>query len=741
MKLLDSQKIVRGHLIETIWNVDCKTPPIPEDLTTVPGYGDPKAKFKRTPIPEYMVIEKSQMGEDGSIRYTPLQQQFIREEVMKIFHSGQWVYIRGVLTWINPWMYLGLNYWRPALETSDGFLEYRDRQRKILQFCWHTYQNEKELGVIYLKGRQEGLSTWGHLIMFWLAIRAEKQNIGLSSSDQKLADENFDELVAKPVSGLPIWLIPVHRMNKNELLLVEPPERQSKTKKTSSVSKALGGSMRLRALTKRGWDGKRLNGLFADEGGKWVQVQITKWWSKQVRALMVNGKKRGFAFFPTTTEEGDQGGAEFERFYDQANVETRQNGKYPTTTNKLMALFLPAYMGLPGWTDAYGNDIVEYPDDEQWEWMQKHGHDERIGSKEKLLRDRQQLLEAGLDDLYAEEMRQNPFTPSDAFNSLNDHCPFDLTILQALKRTADIREVQDRIRTGYFYWMDAKEKTVVGWKDDIKGVIQRTWEPPSEITNRTQMKRGVRTPMNGKLGCFGVDPYLKASTKGKGSKMAITGKLYYNKSYEAVNRKHRIETGNNLPGYFPTPSIFFSFTHRSVDANQDMEQLIMAAVYYSMPIIIENNTSISVENYFSATGFGGFLLREAEILNEASPTQMQWDVTGIHTGSEGQGSDVVRKGATYFNDFLRGNAIYLGEHTYDIAEEPIRYPFISSINDNMMFDITNRTKSDATMSIIMAHFYEYNLNEYSNPFLLGMVETKPSARLFPKGTFLRRMKS
>ena len=741
MKLLENQKIISGKIVETIWNVECKTPPIPEDLSIVPGYGDPKAKFKRTPIPDYMVIEKSQIGEDGSIRYTPLQQNFIREEVMKIFHSGQWVYIRGVLTWINPWMYLGLNYWRPALETPDGFLEYRDRQRKILQFCWHTYQNEKELGVIYLKGRQEGLSTWGHLIMFWLAIRAEKQNIGLSSSDQKLADENFDELISKPVSALPLWLIPVHRMNKNELLLVEPPERQSKTKKTSSVSKALGGSIRLRALTKRGWDGKRLNGLFADEGGKWVQVQITKWWSKQVRALMVNGKKRGFAFFPTTTEEGDQGGAEFERFYEQANVETRQNGKYPTTTNKLVSLFLPAYMGLPGWTDAYGNDIVEYPDEEQWEWMRKHGHDERIGSKAKLLRDRQQFIEAGLDDLYAEEMRQNPFTPSDAFNSLNEHCPFDLTILQALKRTADVKQVQDQVRTGYFYWMDAKERTVVGWKEDSKGSVQRTWEPPMALINRITMKRGVKTPMNGKLGCLGVDPYLKASTKGKGSKMAISGKLYYNKSYEEENRKARLSTGNDLPGYFPTPAIFLSFTHRSSDPNIDMEQLIMAAVYYSMPIVIENNASISVENYFSSRGYGGFLLREAEILNEVSPTQMQWEVTGIHTGSEGQGSDVVRRGATYFNDFLRGDAIYLGDHTYDLIEEPIRYPFVASINDNMMFDITNRTKSDATMGIIMAHFYEYNLNEYSNPFVIGVHETRSSSRLFPKGTFLRRIRS
>lgn len=740
MKLTETQRVEKGVLRERIWSLDCKTPPIPEDLTTVPGYGNPKAKFQRTPIPEYMNIEKSQIQTDGSIRYTPLQQQFIREEVKKIFHSGQWVYIRGNLTWLNPWMYFGLNYWKPSVETNDGFLEYRDRQRKILHFCWNVHQHHKELGVVYLKGRQEGLSTWGHLIMFWLAIRAERQNIGLSSSDQKLADENFDELISKPVNALPIWLIPVHRMNKNELLLVEPPERQSKTKKTASVSKALGGSIRLRALTKRGWDGKRLNGLFADEGGKWVQVQISKWWSKQVRALMVNGRKRGFAFFPTTTEEGDQGGAEFQRFYTQADIETRQNGKYPTTTNKLVNLFLPAYMGLPGWTDAYGNDIVDTPDDEQWEWMQRNGHDERIGAKEKLMRDRQQLLDAGLDDLYAEEMRQNPFTPSDAFNSLNEHCPFDVTILQALKRTSDTAEVQGRIKKGYFYWLDVRERSIVGWREDANGPFERTWEPPPNLVNKTQTRRGIKAPANGKLGAFGVDPYLKASTKKKGSKMAVTGKLYYNRYHEEQNKKERDTTGRDMPGYFPTPSIFLSFANRSADSHYDMEQLLMAAVYYSMPIVIENNASIAVENFFNARGYGGFLLREAEILNETSPTQVQWETTGIHTGVEGAGSDVVRRGATYFNDFLRGDSLYLGDHTYKIAEEPIRYPFLTSINDNMQFDITDRTKSDATMSAIMVHFYEYNVNEYDNPLAYSSAPQSDVRRLFPRGTFVRRVK-
>jgi hypothetical protein len=740
MQLRENEKQSKGKLWETIWNVECQTPPIPEDLSVVPGYGNPKAKFQRTHIPEYMNIEKSQIKEDGSILYTPLQQQFIKEEVKKIFYTGQWIYIRGILTWLNPWMYLGLNYWRPAVETQDGFLEYRDRQRKILHVCWNIYQNQKELGVIYLKGRQEGLSTWGHLIMFWLAVRAEKQNIGLSSSDQKLADENFDELIAKPVNSLPIWLIPVHRMNKNEMIFTEPPERQSKTKKTASMSKALGGSIRLRALTKRGWDGKRLNGLFADEGGKWVQVQITKWWSKQIRALMANGRKRGFAFFPTTTEEGDQGGAEFQKFFEQANLDTRQNGKYPTTTNKLVNLFLPAYMGLPGWTDAYGNDISDYPDDEQWDFMQQNGHDERVGAKDKLLRDRQQLLDAGLDDLYAEEMRQNPFNPSDAFNSLNEHCPFDVTILQSLKRIAEGKDIQDRIRTGYFYWLDVKERSIVGWREDPKGPIQRTWEPPAALINNMQTRRGIKSPTNVKLGSFGVDPYLKASTKTKGSKMAITGKLYYNKFYEDQNKKHKETTGQNLPGYFPTPSVFFSFVHRSADSNYDMEQLMMAAVYYSFPIVIENNASISVENFFTARGYGGFLLKEAEILAENSPSQAQFEVIGIHTGGEGQGNDVVRRGATYFNDFLRGDALYLGEHTYDITEEPIRYPFLQNINDNMQFDITDRTKSDATMSTIMVHFYEYNLNDYNNPFLYNEAPTSNAARLFPKGMFMRKMK-
>ena len=116
--------------------------------------------------------------------------------------------------------------------------------------------------------------------------------------------------------------------------------------------------------------------------------------------------------------------------------------------------------------------------------------------------------------------------------------------------------------------------------------------------------------------------------------MAVTGKLYYNRYHEEQNKKERDTTGRDMPGYFPTPSIFLSFANRSADSHYDMEQLLMTAVYYSMPIVIENNASIAVENFFNSRGYGGFLLREAEVLNEKGDFKVgsQFEVDGT-TGS------------------------------------------------------------------------------------------------------------
>jgi hypothetical protein len=236
---------------------------------------------------------------------------------------------------------------------------------------------------------------------------------------------------------------------------------------------------------------------------------------------------------------------------------------------------------------------------------------------------------------------------------------------------------------------------------------------------------------------LGVDPYNKANVKSKGSKMAVHGKLFFNYDYEKLNATHKEKYKVEMPGYWPTPSIFLRYVYRSTDMGYDLDQLLMAAHYYSMPIAIENNTSENLKNHFIQRNMGGFLMTEAQILNVDSPSHSEMETIGIFTGSEAGGNDVPRLGSSYHNDFLRGTGIYLHEFTYDIWEQPRRYPFLESIQDNMNFNISERTQYDATMSQLIMSIAEFNMNDYGNPLMYVAQQRTKAKRFYPKGYIVR----
>ena len=740
LKLTDNQRIEDNRIVERIWNLDCITPPIPKNLEDIDGYGDGESKFKRTALPPFMLERRYKKDEKGNdlpiVDWTDLQKEWAMKEFQKIYYDGHWCFIRGHLTWLPPWVYFGLNYWFPASETATGHLEYRDRQRRILTYMWNVFQHQKELGVIYLKGRRDGATMWMHLMAFWFVSRASDQFVGLSASDLRLSEENFDEFLADPIKRLPDWLLPIYTLNKTDLTL---RRKETGAGAVTTAEAGKGGRVRLRALTRRGFDGKRVNFLFPDESGKWTNVDVWSWWLKQQKTLMSKGKRIGFSVFPTTTEEIEEGGKEFKKLWDNSDLATKKDGKYPTTFSKLQQLFIPAYDGLPGWIGPYGESIIDYPDDEQWEYMQKENprDSERIGAREFLEREAAQCLETGDESAYWELKRQNPFSPSEAFSSLNQNCPFDTTILQNLKMMADTPEVQQHVRRGYFYWLDVKTRTQVAWRDDRNGPIERTWEPQPETINKIKIVRGIKYPSNNKIGVFGVDPYNKANVKSKGSKMAVHAKLFFNYDYEKLNLTYRDKYKVDMPGYWPTPSVFLRYVYRSTDMTYDLDQLLMAAHYYSMPIAIENNTSENLKNHFIQRNMGGFLMSEAQILNLENPNNNEMETIGIFTGSEAGGNDVPRLGSSYHNDFLRGTGIYLREFTYDIWEQPKRYPFLESIQDNMNFNIADRTQYDSTMSQLIMSIAEFNMNDYGNPMLYVMQNKSRAKRFFPKGYIVR----
>jgi len=740
MKLGDSQVLKDGIIWEQIWTLNCQTPPIPKNLKEIDGYGNPKAKFTRTKIPACMVIEDRQIDKvTGKISYTADQQRFIDQEQERIYFTGYWFYVKGVLTWMTGWQYLGLNYWKTKTISSSPFLQYRDRQRRVLTYTWNVWKHTKDKGTTYMKFRQDGATTWAHIMAFWVIMSGDNKFVGLSSSDLELSEENYSELFVEPFKELPLWLLPgVYTLNKNQFNLSAGGQRITKNATVMAQEEGRGGSITLKALTKRGFDGRRVDGSFPDEAGKWKKVAISKWWAKQTPGLY------GFAFIPTTVEEIEDGGQEYKVFWDMSDVSTMED--MPHTASKCRNLFLPSSDGRPKFIGPYGESIRFAPTDEQWAFMKAENPEDfdtdatRMGAKEYQERRLAQLSKQGYDHIVQEERRMFPETVNDAFTSLNPFCPYESIKLEGLKQSASAPSVQAQIRRGYFQNRGQGTEIVPVWREDPKGPWERgPWEPSAETIGQYKVQYGMRRPLNHKVGCIGLDTYAKSDIKGRGSNQGLSGRLFFNRKYEDANKAFRASYGSNMPGYFHTPAKFAYYAHRHPQSGWDHEQVMLCALYYSMPISLENNRSEAFQNYMIQHGMGGFMLREYEILNV--PMTRENDVIGLFTGNEINRDGHISKGCEYTNEFLRGDGVWLGPHTYDIVEEPMRFPFLKGIQDHLDFDLTDRTKSDYSMADNMASVAEWNICGWGDEFgYLSTHYTTPEKGIRP-GFFVTRRRA
>jgi len=697
--------------------MDCCTPPIPENREALDGYGNPKAKFQFTKIPSFMSAPRQVIGPDGKptgkVTFdTDEQKAFIEQEILRCFYDGYWCYIKGQLTYFPCWYYFFLNYWRVPSAREDGRLEYRDSQRRVLLYLWNVLNFTQDFGVCYLKGRRNFATAIGHAIGFVEVSKGYKRHVGLSSSDESLSEENYSEMFAEPVKELPVWLTPIHDNLRNRFLLREPQGRKFGEQ---MISEALGGDVTVKALTKRGFDGRLIHFLFGDESGKWKRVNIVKWIARQIKTMMAMGKRIGFAWIPTTAEEIEEGGKEFRELFEKSDVKTLQDGKYPTTASKLRSLFIPAYDGWPGWIGPYGESIIDYPDDEQWDHMVANGLTERIGSKAMLERDVQQALDNGDDEGAALLKREAPFQPSDAWTGLNGNCPYETTILQPLKTITEQNMpnwlLEERVQRGYFEFLDKKTKTQPVFRRSDTGPVYIAWHPNRSTIGKTRIISGIKSPINDKIGILYLDTYSRTDTKEKGSNQGFGGKLFFNRMYEEENRRELQRTGKNMEGYHPTPSIFMYFANRNHLAGWDHEQVHAACLYFSMAVAIENNRSTAFEIYMNANGMRGFMLKEWEIKGEV-PRPETHDRVGLFSGGETLKDGPISMGAQYHNEFLRGESGHLGEFNYNILEQPIRYPFPLGIQDNLDFDLTDREKSDYSMALNVGSYAEWNINKY-----------------------------
>jgi len=208
-----------------------------------------------------------------------------------------------------------------------------------------------------------------------------------------------------------------------------------------------------------------------------------------------------------------------------------------------------------------------------------------------------------------------------------------------------------------------------------------SWIPPEALQNKIILKNNLKWPANEHIGAFGCDSYdISGTVDGKGSNGSLHGLTKF--SMEDAPPNH----------------FFLEYISRPQTAEIFFEDVLMACVFYGMPILAENNKP-RLLYYFKRRGYRGFSInRPDKIWNKLSTTEKE--IGGIPNSSE----DIKQAHAAAIESYIEENVGYLKDKTGDMY-------FQKTLEDWARFDINNRTKHDASISSGLA-IMACNKNKY-----------------------------
>ena len=238
---------------------------------------------------------------------------------------------------------------------------------------------------------------------------------------------------------------------------------------------------------------------------------------------------------------------------------------------------------------------------------------------------------------------------------------------------------------GNFQWTNGVKDTQVVFNPDLNGRFKVSWVPGQRLQNNVIIKNGVKYPGNEHMGAFGCDSYdISGTVDGTGSKGALHGLT-----------KFSLEDA-------PANTFFLEYIARPQTADIFFEDVLMALVFYGMPLLAENNKP-RLLYYLRRRGYRGFSMnRPDKIWNKLSVAEKE--VGGIPNSSE----DIKQAHAAAIEMYINDHVGLINEGEYG------NMYFNETLNDWSKFDITKRTRHDASISsglAIMAcnrHLYRPN---------------------------------
>jgi len=281
----------------------------------------------------------------------------------------------------------------------------------------------------------------------------------------------------------------------------------------------------------------------------------------------------------------------------------------------------------------------------------------------------------GLNEFY----RQFPRTVEHAFRDEAKESLFNLAkIYEQIDYNADLKNTAV-ITTGSFQWQDGVKDSRVIFIPNKDGRFKVSWVPPIELQNRMIIKNGKKYPGNEHCGAFGCDSYdISGTVDGRGSNGSLHGLTKF--SMENV----------------PSDHFFLEYIARPQTAEIFFEDVLMACVFYGMPILAENNKP-RLLYHFKRRGYRGYSMNRPDKL-KLSVTERE--IGGIPNSSE----DIKQAHAAAIETYIN-TRVGLLETGYG------NMYFQRTLEDWARFNINNRTKHDASISSGLA-LMACNKNRY-----------------------------
>jgi len=608
--------------------------------------------------------------------YDYIDEEFKRRE------EGFWFMNNGEPTWVTGTHYMYLQW----SKIDVGAPDFREANRLFYIF-WEACKADKRCyGICYLKNRRSGFSFMSSAETVNLATISSDSRYGILSKSGSDAKKMFTDKVVPISINYPFFFKPVQDgmdRPKSELAYRVPASKFTRKKITANEQleeiKGLDTTIDWKNTGDNSYDGEKLNLLVHDESGKWERPDnILNNWRVTKTCLRLGSRIVGKCMMGSTSNALDKGGSNFKKLYNASDVTSRnKNGQ---TKSGLYSLFIPMEWNYEGFIDEYGYPVFDSPDNDV---LGPDGELIDVGIIEHWNNEAEGLKSDsdGLNEFY----RQFPRTTEHAFRDEAKNSIFNLV---KLYEQIDYNEgigSSSVVSIGNFQWVNGIKDTQVIFYPDPKGRFKVSWFPPSHIQNKIVVKNGIKYPANEHMGAFGCDSYdISGTVDGKGSNGALHGLTKF--SMEDCPPNHMFLEYISRP---PTADIFF-------------EDVLMALVFYGMPLLCENNKP-RLLYYLRRRGYRGYSMnRPDKTWNKLSVTEKE--IGGIPNSSE----DIKQAHAAAIEMYIQNHVGHLGSGSYG------NIYFNETLNDWARFDINKRTKFDASISsglAIMAcnrHLYAPN---------------------------------